>query len=98
MTDNGYTWGELVEAEPRLEALLQRARCIEDDGTQPSFCANAYWYGWRPSENSFREFLIRLVGWEAESADPRLKTSAAYDAVYDKIYNALPDCRNCICL
>jgi hypothetical protein len=40
--------------------------------------------------------MCRLVGFEADN--PVLRTMGAYDAAYDKLYGALPDCRNCICM
>jgi len=92
------TWDELVELEPRLEALLQKAQSIEDDKSKKSFCANAAFYGFDGYEG-LREKIRNLVGWEVyDVIDPRVQTASAFDAVYRKIYDALPDCRNCWCL
>jgi hypothetical protein len=43
------------------------------------------------------------VGWGREattkedSIEAYLQSSDAYDIVYQTLYNALPDCRNCAC-
>jgi hypothetical protein len=61
-----------------------------------TFCANANWYGY--SGPGLKEKLCQLVGWEAKTDDPRLKTNEAYDVAYEAIYEALPDCRGrCSC-
>ncbi len=36
------TWRELVRREPRLRDLWREVRAV--DGSDPHFCANAYWY------------------------------------------------------
>ena len=39
------------------------------------------------------------MGYTADRHDePRLRTPAAYSVTYDKLYNALPDCRDCGCV
>jgi hypothetical protein len=92
------TWQRLVELEPRLADLYNRARAVRDDKHHSSFCANRVWYGRDNQEGGLRGQLFKLVGHEvSRHADPRLRTSAAYDVAYHAIYHALPDCRNCGC-
>ena len=40
--------------------------------------------------------MIYLVGHLCHK--PEVKTMEAYHVAYDKLYNALPDCRNCVCM
>ena len=80
-------WDELIKAEPRLEKLYERVKRIQDDKSKPSFCANLVWYGWVKAE------MCRLVGYEATT--PVAGSSEAYDLAYKRLYNLLPDCRNC---
>jgi len=90
------TWKALVKTEPRLAVLLKEAQSV--DGSGARFCANRVWYGYGKT-NSFKDRVCRLVGWEAgRCVDPMLKTQGAYDVAYDKIYDALPDCRDCVCI
>lgn len=83
--------------EPRLIPILVEAATTIDDPTSDGFCANDTFFGYHNPRNSMKRRLSRLVGWDAESNDPVLCSSAAYDAVYERIYEALPDCRNCGC-
>jgi hypothetical protein len=84
------TWQELVKREPRLRDLLREARAVDD--SDPHFCANEVWY------RHFKPALCELVGWDARVQDGVVNSSEAYDIAYDKIYNALPDCKACACL
>lgn len=83
-------WRQLIEAEPHLAALLQEAKSTDD--TDPHFCANKVWY----AQGGLRDRLCELVGWGARN--PMLQTAEAYDAVYKKVYGALPGCKDCWCL
>jgi hypothetical protein len=100
MTAKEPTWSELVKLEPRLGELLARAKAIVDDGGE-SFCANHRWVGCgngpacEKCRGGLKDELVMLVGWEA--SNPELESSEAYDVAYDKVYKALPDCRNCGC-
>jgi hypothetical protein len=92
----------LCELEPRLRQLHEQIRAVRDDPVQPSFCANAAWYGfgaWR--ERGFKREMSSLVGLERYEEDPsapeELKTREAYDVAYSVLYRLLPDCRNCDC-
>lgn len=87
------TWKEVVTAEPRLANLYADVCAVRDVGGN-SFCANAAWYGYRGY--GFKERMFNLVGFYA--ANPDLRTMEAYDLAYDKLYRALPNCRNCACM
>lgn len=93
------TWDKLVELEPRLTSLLAEAQSIRDDKSKPVFCANSVWYGYHLHDGGLREKVIQLVGWEAQRKGvPELRTQAAYDVAYQHVYDALPPCRNCLCM
>lgn len=93
--DKPLTFSQLCELEPRLLALFNEAKSIKDNRRKPSFCANRIWYAW----GGLRERMTPLVGYAVKrrGGDPRLATSRAYDIAYHTIYDALPDCRNCVC-
>jgi hypothetical protein len=38
-------WPVLVKLEPRLMDIERYLASVEDDGSEPSFCANSIWYG-----------------------------------------------------
>jgi len=82
------TWHGLTKMEPQLLALYKEARAV--DGSTEHFCANAVWY------ERFKPRLFHLVGWECRN--PALKTQEAWDLAYETIYDALPPCRDCLCL
>lgn len=91
------TWEQLVAAEPRLGEVMTTARATRR-ATPFRYCANEAWFGYGPHRGKgIKPLLDHLVGWHAESADPLLGTSAAYDVAYQAIYRALPDCRGCGC-
>lgn len=87
------TWEELVKIEPRLLELYHAAKYA---GTgQERFCGNEAWYG-VGDEVGFKHLMSQLAGWETpKTANPRVRTSEAYEVALDKIYNALPPCRHC---
>lgn len=85
------TWKQLVAAEPRLALLLEEAKAV--DGSGKHFCANRVWH----ERDGLKWRMSDLVGWDRKG-DPLLGTSEAYDVAYRKIYDALPDCRDCWCL
>jgi len=87
------TWKALVKTEPRLAVLLKEAQGV--DGSGHHFCANRVWY----QRQGLKDRLCRLVGWDVKGRGiPLLATEGAYDVAYDKIYAALPDCRDCVCM
>lgn len=81
-------WGALIEIEPMLGELQQRARDVKDEGGS-HFCANTVWY------SEFKPTLVNLAGFEAKHR--HLRSTRAYELAYDAVYNELPACRNCIC-
>ena len=98
--NESVTWAQLVELEPRLGALYKEIRKVKDDKTEPSFCANAVWYGYGKYERGgFRRMVKNLVGYSTEpkQKDARLRSMEAHDIAYQKLYSALPGCRNCNC-
>jgi hypothetical protein len=97
-TDTTISWALLVELEPSLLTLYHEAKAVKDDEKRPWFCANAVWYG-RYGNEGFKQRLVELVGYSVtrRGGDPRLASSRAYDIAYHKIYQALPDCRSCVC-
>ncbi len=66
----------------RLE--IEVLQCAADNRHNSDFCAINAWYG------TFKRKMCKLVGWGV--ADDRLKTSKAYDTVYQYLYHLLPDC------
>ncbi|BAH74204.1 hypothetical protein [Solidesulfovibrio magneticus] len=85
------SWEELVEIEPDLRWMLQAIKLIRRPKAPASFCANRIWYC------CFKPRLLQLVGHSCRRKNSALRSSAAYDTAYQKLYNALPDCRNCGC-
>ncbi len=93
----GVTWADLVRREPRLIPLLTEAVKQHRD-TDSHYCANGKWYGFgKYRDRGLKPRLVRLVGIHAESSDPVLHTSEAYDVAYQRVYDALPNCRDCGC-
>jgi hypothetical protein len=88
------SWEALIEAEPRLQALERDVMAVADKGGE-LFCANAIWYGYMDVEHGFKERVCQLAGWTADS--PQLRTQEAYDLVYERLYDQLPNCRDCRC-
>ncbi|MDP9472344.1 MAG: hypothetical protein M3Q71_17025 [Chloroflexota bacterium] len=95
-TPSVLTWDDLVAREPRLADLRVAAERIRPTANA-SFCANAAWYGYG-GHLGLKPRLVRLVGWGSNHPDPALRTSAAYDVVYQTLYDLLPDCRGCGCV
>lgn len=81
-------WDAIIQMEPLLGELQQRAHNVEDKGGD-HFCANTIWY------SEFKPTLTSLAGFEAK--DRRLRSMPIYDLAYSKVYNELPACRNCAC-
>jgi hypothetical protein len=91
MAERTITWEEITQIEPALITLFNKCCEVKDPGSG-SFCANELWY--RPG--GFKEQLCSLVGWNALKLDDRLCSSQAYEIAYEKCYNALPACRECL--
>lgn len=90
MATSHLTWEQLVEAEPQL-AELEASVCAVK-ATDDTFCAHAVWYGYGREDGGLRGRLIALVGWNRNH--PVLGSMAAYDLAYERLYDALPDCRH----
>lgn len=88
----GLTFKFLCWLSPRLKRFHKMILMIRDDGSEPYFCANEVWA-------LLRDTLDEIVGFHAsEYADPRLRTSAAFDVARRRCYSDLPDCRSCGCV
>ncbi len=86
----------LCQLEPRLSALLDRARTLYEQanlttGPHLDKFADREWYGAATGgRGGLKQPMCKLVGWGApEDADPTLKTSEAYDVAYAILYNQL---------
>jgi hypothetical protein len=74
------TWKDLIQMEPRLLELYNRALAIRN-GDRP-FNDIDVWIG---SRHGMNDDLVALVGWSRKDK-PELATNEAYDIAYDKIY------------
>jgi hypothetical protein len=84
--ETALTWEGLVALEPELARLLEEIRAIVPD---EKFCANLTWrYTYAPRVN-------KLVGIQAKGAI--LGKPGAYALARHVLYEALPDCRKCLC-
>lgn len=84
--------------EPRLIDVFVRAASVIDDGTEPYFCANEVFFGYHNPRASLKRAILPLAGWyAADDVHIKLRTEEAYDVVYERIYEALPNCRDCAC-
>lgn len=107
------SWERLVELEPelaklerevqayrKLDRLQRQILALPVDLPLEAFrwaattCANAIWYGYG-GYPGIKPRLLGLVGWHARN--PALRSSAAYDLAYRRLYDDLPGCRNCSC-
>lgn len=85
------TWETLIAIDPFFDGLLSGIEGIELEPGE-RFCANDTWY------KKYKPLILRRVGWHAPNYAPGiLRTERAYDIVYQKLYDALPNCRNCSC-
>ena len=84
-------WDDLVTMEPQLKAMWEAIRLLRRPKRPASFCANHLWY------DVFKPRLTQLVGWSCRRKNPALRSSEAWDTAYRKLYDVLPDCRDCGC-
>jgi len=91
------TWEELVAHEPSLNDLLIEARSIKDDYGSYFCKREAYVIGWMKHSN-FSSRIHRLVGFGSCHSNSFLQTAEAWNVVLDTILEALPPCRNCMCV
>ncbi len=91
------TFADAVKLDSRIGDLLKEAQAVKRIEGK-SFCANEIWYGYngRSREDGLRYKVQLLVGHARQDGPAELKTSKAYDVVYEMIYNALPDCKDCL--
>ena len=86
--EHNAEFARFLEIEPRLRGLLHEIACIVPGGE--CFCANLVWY------EQIKPRLAELVGWDATKKE--LRTSFAYDVATNRLYERMPECRNCNCL
>ena len=92
------TFADLCRREPALGQLEREMRAFRRTPLGDDFCANARWYGYGKYRGmGYKPRLVELVGMCARSDDPALRTSDAYDLAYRRLYDLLPDCRQCLC-
>jgi len=79
------TWEELVELEPQLEGLLFEVEVscpmpdeVEDFNFEGCWCR-------------FKQPIADLVGWHRRQGDTTLRTQAAYEVAYWKLWHVLHD-------
>ena len=86
--DGKITRKEFMKYAQYDDRLLRLEKRIKEHAAynrrKRRYCANAAWYG------IFKRELVNLVGWNAD--DIRLQSTAAYDTVYEYLYELLPDC------
>ena len=85
------TWEEVAELEPKLDVMYRTIRMLRRPPRPAIFCADRTWRA------IFRPRLKNLVGWTAQRKNSALRSSQAYDAAYQKLCRAMPDCRGCWC-
>ena len=85
------TWAELVALDARFADLLDLARSYHQSRRR-RFCAN-HVYVWE-----LKPRLEDLAGCTRHWGPKLLRTEAAYDVARETVYNALPDCRGCVCI
>lgn len=94
-TSTALTWHDLIRLEPHLEVLAERVRHV--DKGYPSFCRRSAWLGF--DDLYVQAQFYALVG-PARLAledydDERLYTESAVEVAFERIWNAMPPCRNC---
>ena len=87
----GPTWEELVALDSRFADLLNLARSYQRSRRR-RFCAN-HVYVWE-----LKPRLEDLAGCSRRWGPKLLRTEAAYDVARETVYDALPDCRGCLCI
>ena len=75
------TWERIAQSEPRVLGLLKEIKAERPrDG-------NYFWIWGR-----YKQRLSEFVGWDREATThPKLRSSAAYNIVYDKLLSSLRD-------
>jgi len=80
------TWEKLSEIEPRLDSLL-----LEVEMARPTDPDDEY-FNWEVCWGRFKMPIATLVGWHRrDECDPILRTQAAYDVAYWKLWHKLHD-------
>jgi hypothetical protein len=91
------TFDDYASLDPRIGELLEEAKAVKARGL--CHCSNAVWFGYgRYTGRGFKPRVKQLAGFYRGTGPALLQTSAAYDAIYHRIYSVLPACRSCGCL
>jgi hypothetical protein len=86
LPEGDFTFSDLTNVTPALDALLNRASRVSDLGGD-SFCA---FYHWR----KILQPELDTIAWTQRS-DPRLRSERAYALIALLGYRRLPPCRDC---
>jgi hypothetical protein len=87
-TPPALVWADLTRREPRLAALLAKARAVFR-GRGEDYDPLAAFFGYPGCGDGFKARLSGLVGWGRPDNDPVLCSSDAYDVAYQTILDAL---------
>lgn len=88
---NDSMWDTLIAEQPQLSLLLGIAESYSKRSR--NFCAN------RIFQRLLKPFIYKMVGWGAPKESSELmRSSEAYMIASNKIFSALPNCKNCGCL
>jgi hypothetical protein len=80
------TCEQLAAREPEPGQLREEIEQVE--AINSTFCANRIWY------ERLRSRMMKLVGDMAQSENPVIISSEAYDLSYQTLYHLLPPCRS----
>jgi len=86
VVDDNITWQDMIEIEPELKRLYEKAKKENKPDLPEDYCANEIFY------KQLKPEIVKLVGWGARKKE--LNSCRAYDKAYKKILNALPDCQH----
>jgi hypothetical protein len=82
----GLTWKEMVKTEPQLAKLLKQIQSVDTT----KVCWTEHWFS---LPKGFKQRMKKLVGFTADGAPDRLRTSTAYDIAYKVLYRDAPACQ-----
>jgi hypothetical protein len=88
------TWERLIRRGPRLEQLRREMLQHRDSGETLYFCSHELWYG-DDAHKGYGQRIAQLVGEDADTHDPVLRTAGAFQLAVSVLSRALPYCRNC---
>lgn len=89
LDEDNIRWEDLCRLEPELLELWSEANGVKDTGRRKTFCAYDY-FG-----KNIADRLTELLGPWNEREIQVLNSIKSLDLAKDKIFDALPPCRNC---